>query len=138
MLEEGAPFSTLHTGVVWARTAPPTTLLCDPPHHHTVLGDCSHRAIGLSRMQGPEDIRGPSRTFWSSVEAQDKGSSFKSPQGHQTNALFSLSLSLSLLCRRAGLNPTTPRSVVTRATCWTSSGTPSSTTSLPRARRTRR
>uniref|UniRef100_A0ABI0P2C9 Coronin n=1 Tax=Bos taurus TaxID=9913 RepID=A0ABI0P2C9_BOVIN len=40
--------------------------------------------------------------------------------------------------RRAGSNPTTPRSAVTRAMCWTSSGTPSSTTSLPRAQRTRR
>ena len=40
--------------------------------------------------------------------------------------------------RQAGSNQTTPKSVVTRATCWTSSGIPSLRTSSPRAPKTPR
>ena len=87
LLEEGTPFSKLHSDVMWTSVAPPT-LLWDPPTTIQCWEDAATEQYGPAGCRDPKtsvDSLGPS------------GSSFRSSQGHQTNALLSsLSLSLSL------------------------------------------
>ena len=85
-LEEGTPFSKLHSDVVWTSMAPPT-LLWDPPTTIQGWEDAAAEQSGPAGCRDPEtlvDPLGPS------------GFSFGSSQGHQTNPLSLLFPSLSL------------------------------------------
>lgn len=85
-LEEGTPFSKLHSDVVWTSMAPPT-LLWDPPTTIQGWEDAAAEQSGPVGCRDPEtlvDPLGPS------------GSSFGSSQSHQTNPLSLLFPSLSL------------------------------------------